>query len=488
MIRKFFILLVTTVVSVYAQSKPTICLPGDICYEGAWMDSVNTKFASFQEIRYALPPTGNCRFQSPQKYIPEKGTNYDVGSESKVVCPQILNQESDGSLTIEGQEDCLFLNVYVPKVAMDNNEIKLPVMVFIHGGSLILGSGNYGNYGPLYFMEKEEIILVTINYRLGPLGFIFMNSSAPGNAGLKDQVMAFHWVQDNIAQFGGDPERITIFGQSSGSFSVSVHMLSPLSANLFQRAIMQSESAIGFSSQPGSEILTPKQGLYCSNMLSEKVNCNNKSASGETINSLLLCLQSKSMEEIIVHENDLSLNTSTCWMAVQDDLYTDDPFLVDNPENLLSTGQINKADVIYGTTAEDGMFFWLENIANPELWEDFKNNFDIQGPMKIFGINSPSEISDSDRQNAHKIIDFYVGGVENIDEGHRQGLFDMMTDSFFLYGTYRTINYLVTHGITVFQYIFTYQGRYSFSNAFDLPTIGVCHADDLLYLFDPLGI
>ena len=152
-------------------------------------------------------------------------------------------------------------------------------------------------------MEKEEIILVTINYRLGPLGFIFMNSSAPGNAGLKDQVMAFHWVQDNIAQFGGDPERITIFGQSSGSFSVSVHMLSPLSANLFQRAIMQSESAIGFSSQPGSEILTPKQGLYCSNMLSEKVNCNNQS--GETINSLLLCLQSKSMEEIIVHENNL---------------------------------------------------------------------------------------------------------------------------------------------------------------------------------------
>ena len=107
--------------------------------------------------------------------------------------------------------------------------------------------------------------------------------------------------------------------------------------------------------------------------------------------------------------------------------------------------------------------------------------------MKIFGINSPSEITDLDVQNAHKVIDFYVGGVENIDEGHRQGLFDLMTDSYFLYGTYRTINYLVTHGITVFQYILTYQGRYSFTNAFDLPTVGVCHADDLLYLFDPLG-
>ena len=485
MILKFLILIVIIFASTNSQSRPTICLPGDICYEGAWiMYSENSKFASFQEIRYALPPTGNYRFQSPQKYFPEKGTSYDVGSKSKVVCPQISNQESDGSPIIEGEEDCLFLNVYVPKIAMDNiNEIQLPVMIFIHGGSLIVGSGNYDSYGPLFFMEKEEVILVTINYRLGPLGFIFMNSTAPGNAGLKDQVMALHWVQDNIAQFGGDPDRVTIFGQSSGSFSASVHMLSPLSTNLFQRAIMQSESALGFSSQPGSEILTPNQGLYCSNMLSEKVNC----GGGENINSILLCLQGKSMEEIIEHENVLNLNTSTCWMAVQDDLYTDEPFLVDDPEYLLSNGQINKADVIYGTTAEDGMIFWLDNIDNPELWEDFKNNFDIQGPMKIFGINSPSEITDLDVQNAHKVIDFYVGGVENIDEGHRQGLFDLMTDSYFLYGTYRTINYLVTHGITVFQYILTYQGRYSFTNAFDLPTIGVCHADDLLYLFDPLG-
>ena len=102
MILKFLILIVIIFASTNSQSRPTICLPGDICYEGAWIIySENSKFASFQEIRYALPPTGNYRFQSPQKYFPEKGTSYDVGSKSKVLCPQISNQESDGSPIIK---------------------------------------------------------------------------------------------------------------------------------------------------------------------------------------------------------------------------------------------------------------------------------------------------------------------------------------------------------------------------------------------------
>ena len=148
---------------------------------------------------------------------------YDVSNESTVVCPQI------NGFTLDGVEDCLFLNVYVPKKAIDDNDIKLPVMVFIHGGSLITGSGNFRDYGPLHFMDKD-VILVTINYRLGPFGFFFMGDDmVSGNAGLKDQVMALQWVQDHIASFGGDPNRVTLFGQSAGAASSSHLMLSPLS-------------------------------------------------------------------------------------------------------------------------------------------------------------------------------------------------------------------------------------------------------------------
>ena len=162
-----------------------------------------------------------------------------MGNESTVFCPQI------NGFTLDGVEDCLFLNVYVPKKAIDDKDIKLPVMVFIHGGSLITGSGNFRDYGPLHFMDKD-VILVTINYRLGPFGFFFMGDDmVSGNAGLKDQVMALQWVQDNIQSFGGDPNSVTIFGESAGSFSVSVHILSPLSVDLFHRAVMQSRSAIG---------------------------------------------------------------------------------------------------------------------------------------------------------------------------------------------------------------------------------------------------
>merc|ERR1711910_295392 len=142
--------------------------------------------------------------------------------------------------------------------------------------------GNFDEFGPRYIIDKD-VILVTVNYRLGPFGFLFMGDDmVSGNAGLKDQVMALQWVQDNIQSFGGDPNAVTIFGESAGSFSVSVHMLSPLSANLFQRAIMQSRSAIG----PGWDPITPEQGLKCFNSMTEKVNCQNEA-------DVLSCLISK---------------------------------------------------------------------------------------------------------------------------------------------------------------------------------------------------
>lgn len=103
----------------------------------------------------------------------------------------------------------------------------LPVLVYIHGGAFAFSSGN--DYGPKYFMD-QNVILVTFNYRLGALGFLNVGDDAyPGNLGMKDQVMALRWIRDNIYAFGGDPNRVTIFGDSSGSASVSYHILSPMS-------------------------------------------------------------------------------------------------------------------------------------------------------------------------------------------------------------------------------------------------------------------
>ena len=139
-----------------------------------------------------------------------------------------------------------------------------------------------------------------------------------------------------------------------------------------------------------------------------------------------------------------------------------------------------------GTNADEGIFSFFGELANPKLWEDIKNDADTIMPMMLFGLE-PSEVTDLDRQRANQLIEFYIGSSENINEEHKQGMIDMMTDSIFLYGTHRTIKHMVNFGKQIFQYVLTYQGRFSFSNIFGVPTMGVCHADDLLYLFEPLG-
>ena len=115
---------------VFSQLLPTICVLGSACYQGSWLNGTNTTFASFQGIRYAQPPVGKLRFKSPQPYLIDEGITIDVSKESKIICPQIE------SIPI-GQEDCLVLNVYVPESVYNDPSSKVPVLAWIHGGSLV---------------------------------------------------------------------------------------------------------------------------------------------------------------------------------------------------------------------------------------------------------------------------------------------------------------------------------------------------------------
>ncbi|KDR12774.1 Esterase FE4 [Zootermopsis nevadensis] len=197
---------------------------------------------AFQGIPYANPPVGELRFQPPQAKEPWSGV-LDATKEAPV-CVQRGIYPGDNE--IRGQEDCLYLNVYTPRMPDSTlGVVPLDVMFWIHGGGWFNGSGNTDFYGPQYLLDKD-IILVTINYRLGTIGFISTEDAAcPGNNGMKDQVAALRWVRDNIAAFGGNPSSVTIFGESAGGASVHYHMLSPASKGLFHRAISQSGNALG---------------------------------------------------------------------------------------------------------------------------------------------------------------------------------------------------------------------------------------------------
>ena len=452
------------------DDSPTICIESATCFRGAWIGGSGiSKFASFQGIRYAKPPIDDLRFKAPQMYHYSEEM-IDVSNFSEVFCSQL----DFNSGMVLGQEDCLVLNVYVPDSVFSNPQIKIPVMVWIYGGALVSGSNLYLDYGPLHFVSNE-VIVVTINYRLGPLGFLSMGTEyVPGNAGLFDQSLALKWVNYNIDSFGGDPNSVTIFGESAGSLSVALHLISPISERLFNKAILQSDSALG----PSWGLITPQHALQFADKFYKSLGC-------EEMEHVLKCIQKKDVSEIL-ELTDLVEN-AVVWMAVPDYNFTSNPFLPGDVEQLMSDGQFNKdIEVIIGRTADEGMLSLFEQLLDPTKWEDFKNNFDTIGVQSLFSIPYASEITADDVTRAHQLIEYYVGSMDNINADHKQGLINMFTDSEQGYGNYKTVNYLIKHGITVYQYILTYQGEYSFSQLFGIQPLGVCHADDLMYLWDPV--
>ena len=199
----------------------------------------------FRGIPFAAPPVGNLRWRAPQPVPPWRGVRSAAAFGS--ACPQ------KAGLSLEGggdpgplSEDCLYLNVWTPRAAPGSTPgAKLPVMVWLHGGALIFGAGSLKLYDGAA-LARQGVVVVTVNYRLGPLGYFVhpalerASPGGPANFGLLDQMAALRWVQRNIDAFGGDANQVTLFGQSAGAQSVLALMASPLSRGLFQRAVAQS--------------------------------------------------------------------------------------------------------------------------------------------------------------------------------------------------------------------------------------------------------
>lgn len=193
-------------------------------------------------VPFAAPPVGGLRWKEPQPV--ESWEEVRECTEYGPVCPQPEGAVEDGGVgDARASEDCLYLNVWTP--AKSSSE-KLPVMVWIHGGGFVKGAGSVPMYDG-HNLAKEGVVLVTINYRLGPLGFLahpLLSKESPmgvsGNYGLLDQIETLRWVKSNIGSFGGDKDRVTIFGESAGAVSVCFLMASPLAEGLFQRAIVES--------------------------------------------------------------------------------------------------------------------------------------------------------------------------------------------------------------------------------------------------------
>ncbi|MCK1387693.1 carboxylesterase family protein [Bradyrhizobium sp. 21] len=211
-----------------AMAQPVGQFPFALTREGQMLGAVEGEVASFKGLAYAAPPVGPLRWRPPQVTAEssEMRTAYEYGA-------PCLQPSLPGA-----SEDCLTLNVFRP-FGVDG---PLPVMVFVHGGAFVGGAAN----DPLFDgarLTQAGVIVVTVNFRLGALGWLtdpVLSEGGSGNYGLMDQIAALHWVHDNIAAFGGDPNNVTLFGRDAGATSIALLMLSAQSCDLFQKAILQS--------------------------------------------------------------------------------------------------------------------------------------------------------------------------------------------------------------------------------------------------------
>ncbi|XP_037804945.1 cholinesterase 1-like [Penaeus monodon] len=430
--------------------------------EGARSEAGEGRFIySFQTIPFAEPPVGDLRFKNPVPAAPWSGVR-----NGSLLTPMCIQQHAILGTKPEGQEDCLYLSVYTPRPY----ESDLPVMVWIHGGGFTIGGG--GVYTPLPLLTKD-VVLVTIQYRLSTLGFLSTgDSEIPGNLGLKDQTMALRWVQGNIRAFGGDPAKVTIFGESAGGASVHFHVLSPMSAGLFQRAIMQSGTAVcpWALREDHSEVAA---------RFGEMFNCSGSSPL--TSSELVACLREVPAEDLIkAPKKFLVISEFPSVMTPS----VDGEFLPDHPATLLREGRYNKVDVMTGVTKHEGQSL-VPFLSGNESSASLLKNLTTNGPVVSYLENE--ENSD---YLARRSLHHYFGPLEDLAEKK------VIMQEFYSDRLFRICNQdaLEQHardaafGRRAFAYELQHVGEHGFLMALmglgDAVNEHVSHGDDLQYLFD----
>ncbi|MDB6062528.1 MAG: carboxylesterase family protein [Verrucomicrobiaceae bacterium] len=297
---------------------------------------VNDTTITFFGIPFARPPVANLRWQPPQAASSWTGTR--DASQFGSRCPQTT------PLPANENEDCLFLNVYKPRISA----IKLPVMVWIYGGANVQGSADI--YNPTPLVDTGKVIAVTINYRIGALGFIahpaLDKENHPfANYGIMDQQLALTWVKNNIQAFGGDPANVTIFGESAGGLNVLSHLISPASKGLFKNAISESGAY---------ELDTPT--LAASEALgtafANQVGCTAQTAA---------CLRALSVATILANQGPGG--TGGAQGAAHNQSTIDGKILPESQRSAFKAGRFNKVSTLLGANKDEGLIFVAPNIT-----------------------------------------------------------------------------------------------------------------------------
>ncbi|XP_075990826.1 para-nitrobenzyl esterase-like [Anticarsia gemmatalis] len=363
---------------------------------------------AFYNIPYATAPTGTDRFKAP---LPAPTwTNIFDAVQRGITCPQPTPFPNR-------QEDCLVANVFVP----DTDVTDLTVLVYIHGGAYQYGSGNTATLNAL--VRSNKLIVVTFNYRLGAHGFLCLGTEgAPGNAGLKDQVALLRWVKSNIANFGGNPDDVTIFGCSAGGGSTDTLTLSKTTRGLFNKAIIDSGVSFG-AVGPQQEPVANAQAYA---RLLNFTNVHDLAALEEFYTTISYDVL-YSQHEAVTGNPDSAIVFAPC---VERDV-GQERILEDAPINIIKNGEYNKVPLLYG-------FANMEGLMRINLFPSWKIQMN-----ENFADFVPAELHFESEEEKNKVADslkeFYFGD-QPVSEDTILGYIAYLTDVLFGYPMLRALS------------------------------------------------
>ncbi|ODM98280.1 Venom carboxylesterase-6 [Orchesella cincta] len=410
-------------------------------------------FNGYLGIPYAKPPIDNLRFEPPQRVTKWEGIlkAVDFGSQ----CSQL---ELLFGLHV-GDENCLFLNIFSPKLpCIDNvtddachaDNKPLPVMVYIHGGLFQNGGSNL--YNADYFMD-QDVVFVTMNYRLAAFGFLSTGDGLiRGNMALKDQSMALRFVFEEIEWFGGDPNRITLFGESSGGVGAHYQMLSPMSKGIISKAMSLSGTAFHFWTIKPDPIDQMNQTIR----LAKRVGCPT-----ENVSAMVHCLKTVDVADIVETYREMmeplrdQQGIYKPVIEIIDDEYT---FISKSPLEIIQSGNYSKVEWLTGVNSHEGLILATAVMANGTAADMAQNNW-TQFSEKIL-------LYEKNDNASHKIRDKYFKNVTDLSSfSSLQNHVEMYNDRIFYVDLHHGA--LLQCKISpVYLYYYSYRGEWSTSNYF----------------------
>jgi para-nitrobenzyl esterase len=390
---------------------------------------------TYQGIPYAAPPTGGNRWKPPQ---PAASWTTPRPSAAASGCPQTASDFG----TASSDEDCLYLNVWAPTAAPKGPR---PVMVFVHGGSFLYGSGTFSLYDGTKLADATGNIVVTLNYRLGALGFLSnaaLRAEDPsfataGDYGILDQIAAFEWVKANAAAFGGAPSNVTLFGESAGGTSMFIHLVAPKSKGLFENVIIESGAAV-----MGNVAIPQATADALGGDFATAMGCTDAS-------TLLTCLRATTVASILAAE-PTSDDTSSWWPV------TDGVVIPVEPMTTFAAGTFTKVPTLVGNNANEGTLFLYQSPPT-----------DDASYLALANAGWPG-------QGSAIVAEYPVASYAG---SYFQAAADVYTDGVFLCPTRKIARAIATSGTPTFRYDFEH------AITFPIPNLGAFHGSELMFVF-----